>query len=319
MNSYALEIPDEPASLAGWIERQLTGLDLSELAAELSVVHGAPEQPSHSVREVLGADLRAVLENGLGRVTPETLRQLLVQPALLLELQEIVLAEGGTYWDRISRPAATLDAHAESGRRRLAAFLSTEEQVHQTARPRIITPTRGVWYRRPALVSLATAAAVLLAVFLFERFGRESFFAPARLEWGWNKPGVLQNDRTPKDYLDRLAHAAGEWFDEHPEKAGELAERLNDFRRGCSRLILAEHAPLASKDREWLVKKCRDWAAKLDGHLTDLEAGKDTAQVRAEVDKTITNLISALRTHARLIAAAKNPKPSMFAQRFFVC
>jgi hypothetical protein len=99
-------------------------------------------------------------------------------------------------------------------------------------------------------------------------------------------------------YLNGLADAAEDWFKKRPEKPADLARRLNEFRQGCSTLILAPHQPLAAKDRQWLVDKCRAWAVKLDRHLTDVEAGKDVLQVRREADETVEKLIAALRTRA---------------------
>ena len=66
MKSIALEIPDEPAELADWLERHLVGPDLAALVAELEAVHGA-DAPGASARldEVLGDRGDAVMAQGL--------------------------------------------------------------------------------------------------------------------------------------------------------------------------------------------------------------------------------------------------------------
>ncbi|HJZ58526.1 MAG TPA: hypothetical protein VKE74_26530, partial [Gemmataceae bacterium] len=92
--------------------------------------------------------------------------------------------------------------------------------------------------------------------------------------------------------------SAEEWFNEKPEDAAALARRINELRTGCSKLIFSPHEPLPEKDREWLVGKCREWAKKMDDHLTALEAGADLRAVRADVDQTVTKLSAALRERA---------------------
>ena len=80
----------------------MTGLDLGALVSELSVFHGPTVPPAGSVRHLLGNDLDQVLERGLNTLPPHVLRQLLRQPYMLLELQELVLSAGSSYWDRLA-------------------------------------------------------------------------------------------------------------------------------------------------------------------------------------------------------------------------
>jgi hypothetical protein len=156
------------------------------------------------------------------------------------------------------------------------------------------------------VVSLATAAAVLLAVYLPGWLAPKPAepggpgpaavaTAPPRAGWGWDRPDALPADALPADvppadYLNRLADAAEEWFKKRPEDAPALARRLNEFRQGCSTLILAQHKPLADMDRPWLAERCRAWATKLDKALSDVESGRDVAQVRAEADETARHI-----------------------------
>src|SRR5262249_31465422 len=116
--------------------------------------------------------------------------------------------------------------------------------------------------------------------------------------WGWDRPGALEANRTREEYLNGLADSANEWFNKRPETPQALAKRLNEFRAGCSTLILAQHESLAQKDRDWLRERCRLWAGKLDKHLADLEAGKSVEAVRGEADATVNQLMQALRTRA---------------------
>ena len=100
-------------------------------------------------------------------------------------------------------------------------------------------------------------------------------------------------------YLARLADEVDEWFARRPDGSVDLARRIGEFRQGCSTLILADPVSLPAGDRAWLVQKCRGWAARLEAHLADVEAGEDPATVRAEVDETARQLIAAIRKRAK--------------------
>jgi hypothetical protein len=304
MTLPALDIPDEPAEWPAWLESHLLGLDLGDLVAELAAVHGSPPAGSPKLHDLLGNRLNAVLSEGLRALAPADFRQLLLRPHLLLELQELVLARGGPYWDRVTQPDPALAELAERGRRRLGDFLAARAGTLADAPSR---PAKPAWYRRPWFVSLATAAAVLLGVFLYAHFQPQRPAggpAPAAGGWGWNKPGALATEGPPSAYLDRLAEAAGEWYRKRPDDRAALAGRILEFRRGCSSLIFAAHTPLAAEDRRWLVDKCRLWAGKLDRHLEALEAGQNPRAVRGQVDATVNALIAALRARAKEAAGA---------------
>ena len=100
------------------------------------------------------------------------------------------------------------------------------------------------------------------------------------------------------DYLNRLADGAREWFNTRPDRPPALVRRIAEFRQGCSVLIRSPHRPLSAEDRDWLVEKCRAWAAKFDGYSAAVEAGEDPLKVRNEADETINRLIDTLRGRA---------------------
>jgi hypothetical protein len=296
MNLHALEIPEDPNQLPGWLDRHLCGPDLGELVAELAAVNGGRGEPGRSVRDVLGRRLSSVLAGGLGGASSTAVRQLLRSPHLLLELQELVLTSGGPYWDEIALAAGGFDDLVDLGRQRLTTFL--DEQV--VSSPRVVVPSRvEAWYLRPMAVSLATAAAVLIVVGTYLRFNPSPAPVVAAAPWGWNKPGAFPDQEPAPAYLNRLADGAAEWFNVSPEQPGALAKRIEQFRAGCSTLIFAEHKPLTPEDKKWLVERCRVWAKKLDDCVVALEKGGDPERVRAEANQTINKLIDALRAKAK--------------------
>lgn len=292
MRLLAMDIPDDPPALTSWLERHIVGLDLAALVAELEAVHG---EAGGSLTGLLGPRLGDVLDEGISALPPELLGQLLSRPRLLLELQAAVLSSGGDHWGRVGAASTELDARADRGRERLAAFLASEGLPGGSRRGALPAPRATPWHRRPWVVSLATAASVLLAVFAFER----SRPGAAPTPWGWSRPGAFPDNLPRAAYLDRLADESREWFKERPSEPVALARRLAEFRQGCSALILADHRALPPDDRRWLVGKCREWASRLDAHLADVEAGRDPLVVRAEADATIGKLGSALRAKAR--------------------
>jgi hypothetical protein len=279
MRVIALEIPDEPSELPAWLERQLVGSRLGRLVAELEAVHGVDDRGDR-LDDLLGDHRDAVRQRGLAALPREAIGALLRRPRLLLELQERMLLSGGAHWQRLVEASPDLDAIVGPRRRRLAAI---------TRGPR--SPALA-WRRRPWVVSLATAASVLAAVAIYET---------ARTPptgWGWNAPRALADEGGATAHLNRLADAASEWFQTRPADAQALAQRIGEFRQGCSALILAKHRALNDADRAWLVAKCREWAATLDAELVALEAGADPIKLRGDVDETIRRLIAAIRARA---------------------
>jgi len=300
MKLAAFDIPDDPQQLAEWLEHHLVSLDLGTLVAELSAVHPEATGGVSTLRDLFGPQrLQAVLDQGLTVLQPAELRRLLTRPKLLLELQDLVLFAGGSHWQALSDADARLTPSVLRGEKRLQRFLRSWRPEAGIQPARLGVP----WYRQPLFVASATAAAVLLGVLLWQHLvpfgpGGAPRTSVATAAWGWSAPDALPQDLNAPAYLNRLADGANEWFAQRPESAVALADRLSAFRRGCTQLQLAENRPLGDSQRKWLLEKCRLWAAKLDKHLADVEAGRPPLDVRAEADETISRLVAALREEA---------------------
>jgi hypothetical protein len=152
----ALALPDDPAGLPTWLESELVGLHLRQLAAELAVVHRGAA-PAGSFADWLAGHRDDVLHRGLGTLPPGKLGELLRRPDWLLELHRLVLTDGGPYWDAVAR-SPELEERVERSRRALANRFD----------PRAEPARRSRWWTMTVLpavaASLATAAAVLLVV-----------------------------------------------------------------------------------------------------------------------------------------------------------
>src|ERR1044072_9038503 len=95
-----LEIPDDPERVAEWLEGHLLGLDLHQLVTELQVMQSDTAPPAE-LKDVLGDKRQEMLQAGLRSLTTAQLAQLLNEPRLLIELQGLVLKEGGEYWKTV--------------------------------------------------------------------------------------------------------------------------------------------------------------------------------------------------------------------------
>lgn len=296
MSFLALDIPDQHSDRAAWLERELVGLHLAELIAGLEACHPPVGSPPR-LTDLLGSQADAVLTRGLQVLAESQLRQLLLHPRLLLELQERVLRDGGEYW----RQLPLTPEH-----RQLVDETLVQVQNRMTAGEAVAAapPSQrtggGVAARRMPWRQILSIAALLLVA--FAGWWRFAAGPPgAASGWGWERPGALAFEGSAPDYLEHLARAAEEWFRKRPDTAPELRRRLEEFRRGCDVLLEAPHTPLAEGDREWLRERCRAWRDKIDGHLAALKAGGAVPAVRDEADATVRNLMKALRERAAAV------------------
>src|SRR5690606_13599419 len=114
-------------------------------------------------------------QTGLSVLTEEQVRSLLTQPVLLWDLQEDLLIHGGPYWEaRFAENAISEEELARGWERLQRGLLDSSSSPDSSVEPSIRTETatsgrdETVWYRRPWIVSLATAAGVLFAVSLWD-------------------------------------------------------------------------------------------------------------------------------------------------------
>lgn len=308
MTLHTLTLPDDPAELPGWLERQLLSPDFGRFLAELQALF--PATPgTDPPRHLLDRWISVVLTDGLQPVPPDVLRRLLRHPPLLAELQERIAINGGGYWDAVSDRSDDLRDPFERGKRALERVFAPDAVASAPDRPKVAPPavpkagarqsSRG--YKLLAFVSTGIAACLAFAVgFLAVRGPDEPPIPKAQIAWGWGKPGgVAAEQSTPKDYLKKLAANAEEWTLHRPSDPTGLGIRIAEFRTGCTRLMHSAYGPLAPADRAWLLEQCRAWAKELDGHQQALDGGADPLAVRAGVDETAGAIAAALRERAK--------------------
>jgi hypothetical protein len=159
MKLHLFDIPDDPVLVPAWLESQVMGLHLRQLVAELTVMGNANGGPRRTLDEVLGTQRQAVLASGLECLPRAQLRLLLGQPELLLDLQRLVLDDGGDHWIKVP---ATAEMQDESARRwqHLEAAIGDNTDNKATPRPRSAS---WIWASGGWLVALA---AVVFAVLI---------------------------------------------------------------------------------------------------------------------------------------------------------
>ncbi|XZE18005.1 hypothetical protein SH449x_003287 [Pirellulaceae bacterium SH449] len=321
MNLHSLKFADLP--IEGderrlWLEEMIVSSALGAFVAELEIWL-SPSVPVSKLAILLGEDLESVLENGLSPLSDEKLSLLLKNPRSLFELQEEIFIQGGGYWrektDMVSM-RESVGGHVTDN----SSFLATiiEKSLAQTKevtasefpqRPPTANDSTIVNEARPQVQKrhseqnsrkwigvLASLAALVLVVFSVRWLLQEPD------GWGFNRPGVFAANVNGSDYLRRLADAAEEFNAKQSNDIPGLIQRIQQFEKGCDRLIAEKHTPLADADKDWLVERCQLWKSKLTEQRMALASGTQTVEeTQTAVQQIVSNLQKALRDRASSI------------------
>jgi hypothetical protein len=308
MTLLTMTIPDDPAELSRWLERQLMAPDFGQFIAELSAhFPGSATQPCHLVDRWLPV----ALEEGLAPVPPEVLSKLLRNPGVLAVFQERVVIDGGAYWDNLPDTSDDLSERLERTRlsleRSLAADASATGRAAR-ARPgavpsETVKRTGAGGSRIWAMVSTGVAACLAgVVVWLASSGPGDPPVLKSQIAWGWAKPGGLAADQSsPRNYLNQLAANVEEWSLYRPGDSSGVGTRILELRLGCVRLMHSSYGPLSPADKAWLLEHCREWAKTLDSHQQSLDAGADPLAIRAVVDEMVREITTTLREKAKRI------------------
>ncbi len=282
MTIFITTIPDDPKEWAGWLEQHLVGLRLRDVIDELRLLQ---ESTSTPLKDLLDKkQLLQVRQRGLSALSVNQIRTLFSSPESLLELQEDVLLHGGDYWTSLPTSAEVQSA-TDRVKQRLGKSPTAEMQAaSQTAEFKTKRSNRGL------LIALTSVAALLLVGFLtwqMQPRGSGSILG---------QPGLLANDvSSSAEYLNRIANAGSEWFDQHPRDSAELITLLENVSNDCQILIDADHLRLTPEERNWFVGKCENWKNEFDTTLASLQSSQLTFEAaKAEADKTMMKLVNVL-------------------------
>ena len=246
MPLHFVDIPDDATNLATWLERHLVDSSLGELVAELSASHSAELPQTETLETLLGTKLKAVLSRGLSALSESDLRRLVGHPWLLLDLQERIFIEGGDYW-------STSSSTAEEDHAITRVWTRVSEQIaHETPltiakSENAIKPTKGksrlgAWIGTMVLAVAAFVGGLLL---------RDRLLNPpnqviaAQSSCGWIESIARAENETRQPYFKILIDGAESWKKVNNNSPAQLATSINQFRQGCSVLLLSEHRPLS--------------------------------------------------------------------------
>lgn len=165
---------------------------------------------------------------------------------------------------------------------------------------------KAVWGRR-VIAGVWTMAAVLVAV--IGGVAVQRAVALAAPYWGLNQPqalAALEKSPSSSAYLKELAKVAAKGADHWPEEPIPLAQRITEYRLGCTRLLYADKRPLGDKEKEALNSLCRRWSEQLDNILEKLDGQRTpVAEVSAQVDATIKQIVARLQDRANELEVAQ--------------
>lgn len=322
MSPLLLSIPTERELLIAWLEKKITGLELGQLVAELSVVHGVNELTD--LQDVCGSNLSAVFNYGLSALSGEQLTSLLTNPLLLLDLQEQAFINGSSYWSQLASdgPAGQVAMALQPGI--LQSIFRLESKTLNgatgTTSPEMFVPAAAVLagslphdtsnvmptsrVNLPSrnsnlasrnwkvlvlgFVSVCTAALILFAA-------RNSFPVQTPV-WGFDRPGALTMQIPESEFFQHLSGAGSDWFKKRPVTANELEQRLTEFSHGCQTLIDAPLPQLDEHSREWLRGKCQNWKNALDKNRLVLNQQPERfEEILGESDAVVNRMVAVLK------------------------
>ena len=296
------EMPESAADLGPWLDRTLMSPGLVNVVDELAVIHHAPEESLtvEEARDWLGKDVAAVLERGLGVLEDARLRQMLVRPSLLPAIQELVLVEGGAYWNSLMPPARRRMPTTVTQKpvprwlfmvvplavaASVAAFVAVDMQRQPAVQPPIAAPDLVV--TRGADTSLQNAEVT------------------AHKPWGWNRDDLPDAESGPANLLGDLADALSEWFRVTATDGGDrdsLRLHLSEVWAGCQQVRL-QTADITQPELRLKVIECvtlleermQSALGTLRGQPDQEGAAGTAARTKSQVDAWIQETINALR------------------------
>jgi hypothetical protein len=305
------ELPELHNDQVRWLEQEIIGAGFSPFVAEVAAVHGT----SNDSTWLTDQQLDAACQSGINSLEPSDFKRLLASPAELLRLRGRVLEKGGEYWTDLINRSSTVDSQTiDAGWHQFTELRQTKKNLNPArtnAQPSSNSMVGKITWAIAA--SVATAAACLL--FLQPPANSISKVNPknndqatatlnpderqANSAWGFEKFSNQLPTATPdrQEYLNQLATAAETWSNKRADSPQALANRLLEFRKGCSMIMLASH-PLPKSDQVWLKDRCQSWARALNKHIEAVELGGSVEEITASVDSTVVRIAAALRGRA---------------------
>jgi len=310
----ALCLPDDRKEWAAWLEKQILSLQLTTLVEQL-ITLGSNHPPEITFQAWLANDQDNVMKYGLQKHVDTPRIELVVRnPALLLDLQQLVLLEGEEYWlqlpklqsqidqsvcnqvlARIAKPNNSPENVAIAATQNKTAISTFDTDVSESSRNLTIASTatnkRALW---TALVAV-TAAAIMLVIFNpFYDSKRGEFFAATELQ---------MPAETPKLALNRMAQRVRSDWKRDTGSSYNLKQQLIAFRDSCDLLI---DGPLVQtldgmpiETIEDVRNRCRKWKTRATELIASIETGASLDTIQQEANTMIETLTNKLEEIAQ--------------------
>ena len=327
-----LDMPEEPRELAAWLDRHLASDGLAAIVDDLSAVHAAPAElcSAEQAREWLGDAAPLVLANGLGAIGDERIKQLLVRPSLLPALQELVMLEGGPYWDNLLHHSAGVQESLSRARSALSSVIAaTASASNNTVTPRSEHGNRRYLF---TLIPLAVAAMLALMITWPDAGDRpggldaeknlggspltrgsgngergKSIEVDQDQPWGWNRKILILNETAPDQIGNILADRLAEWssvtqMDRLSKKVLRL--RFSEVWAGCETLLGMSFDQAAPEVQARIKAVAETLQQGVQKNLDDLTAvsGDDVDALKSAkqaVDTLVKKAVDTLRALAQ--------------------
>lgn len=294
MNLIPLDIPEAIDDQRLWLEERMVSDDFSDFIIQLTTMNRTlknliPDNrpPEELLDQITDADRSEFYRNGFQSLDSETITTLLNHPSALMKLQEEIFALGGEYWQaKIRRNGARVDLDLGN------SYGNSNQNVDVIPNPEIPTaaPTNTFPYW-----SLSIAALLLVTLSIVFVNWPDAQKPVAKANWGWLDDSGLSEPTDAKSYVDRLIVGANQWFDVELDSADQYEKRLTELRDGCQQLIDAEHPLLSGDQKEFLVDRCKEFQAKFNRQLGQLNQDRDDFKtIQRKTNQTIRNAIVAL-------------------------
>lgn len=316
MIAPALCLPDERVKWGDWLEQQLIGTELKKTIEQL-IVLGGNNPAAISLEDWLGNDRSLILESGIQKnLSQARIESLVRNPTLLLDLQELVLLDGGEYWLRVSmsrpqqdnadfiiknmvsqlaqrHPPTSVQANILSDQDLVNKQASTSDKQIVRANTTAGNENRASWWIWASMV--ATAAAIMLIVFNPFTLSQESkFFAAAELQ---------SSVATPQLALQRMAQRVQTDWANGLQDPKALKQQLVSFRNSCDYLIdgplVKSLDGLPAETISDVRQRCSNWKKKSSELIAALDSGKPVTDIQRDADKMIETLTNKLREIAQ--------------------
>lgn len=316
MIAPALCLPDERVKWGAWLEQQLIGTELKKTIEQL-IVLGGNNPAAISLEDWLGNDRSLVLQSGIQKnFSQARIESLVRNPTLLLDLQELVLLDGGEYWLRVSmsrpqqdnadfiiknmvsqlaqrHPPTSVQANILSDQDLVNKQASTSDKQIVRANATAVNKNRASWWIWAGIA--ATAAAIMLIVFNPLTLSQESkFFAAAELQ---------SSVATPQLALQRMAQRVQTDWANGLQDPKALKQQLVSFRNSCDYLIdgplVKSLDGLPAETISDVRQRCSNWKKKSSELIAAIDSGKPVVDIQRDADKMIETLTNKLREIAQ--------------------